>query len=94
MWLRASSSSGPHHWALPKGAKAKGFQVLVDGKVVKTVSAKARAFKVSLAGRPAASVTVQVKALGAKLATTRTYKTCSPKAGGDELATVLLKKTA
>lgn len=82
------------HWALPKGATAKGFKVLVDGKVVKTVSAKARAFKVSLAGRPAASVKVQVKAVGAALATTRVYKTCAAKAGTDELATVLLKRSA
>ncbi|WP_445148728.1 hypothetical protein [Baekduia sp. Peel2402] len=80
------------HWALPAGAKAKAFKILVDGKVVKTVSAKARSYRVSLAGRPAATVKVQVKAVGAKLATTRTYKTCSAKAGNDELATVLLKK--
>jgi hypothetical protein len=82
------------HWALPAGAKAKGFKVLVDGKVVKLVSAKARAYTVSLAGRPAASVKVKVQAVGAKLATTRVYKTCAAKSGTDELATVLLKKTA
>lgn len=80
------------HWALPAGAKAKAFKILVDGKVIKTVSAKTRSYRLSLAGRPAATVKVQVKAVGAKLATTRTYKTCSAKAGSDELATVLLKK--
>lgn len=82
------------HWALPKGAKAKGFKVVVDGKVVKSVPAKARAFRLSLAGRPAATVTVQVKAVGTALATTRVYRTCAPRPGNGDLATVLLKKTA
>ncbi len=82
------------HWALPKGAKVKGFRVLVDGKVVKTVSAKARAFKVSLAGRAAATVKVQVKAVGAPLSTTRVYKTCAPGNGKASVASVILKRTA
>lgn len=82
------------HWALPKGAKAKGYKIVVDGKVVKTLSAKARASTVSLAGRPAATVKVQVKAIGAKLGTTRVYRTCAAKAGAADLATVLLKRTA
>lgn len=82
------------HWALPKGAKAKGYKIVVDGKVVRTVSRKARAFKVSLAGRPAARVKVQVKAVGAALATTRVYKTCAAKAGQRDLPTVVLKKAA
>lgn len=81
------------HWALPKAAKVKGFQVLVDGKIIKSLPAKARAFKLSLAGRPAGSVTVQVKAIGAALSTTRTYKTCAAKAGMAELPTVLLTRT-
>jgi hypothetical protein len=53
------------HWKLPAGAKAKGFKVLVDGKVVKRLSAKARAFTLALNGRPAAAVKVQVTAVGA-----------------------------
>lgn len=82
------------HWALPKGAKAKAYKVVVDGKVVKTVSAKARAYKVSLAGRPAATVKVQVKAVGAALATTRVYKTCAVKPGTGDLPTVVLTRAA
>jgi hypothetical protein len=83
------------HWALPKGAKAKGFKVLVDGKVIKKVSATARAFKVSLAGRTAATVKVQVKAIGADLATTRVYRTCAAGKGGKAVvASVILKKQA
>jgi hypothetical protein len=82
------------HWKLPAGAKAKGFKVLVDGKVVQRLSAKARAFTVALNGRPAAAVKVQVKALGADLTTTRIYKTCAGKAGPADLATVVLKKRA
>ena len=83
------------HWALPKGAKVKGFQILVDSKVVRTVSATARAFKVSLAGRPAATIKVKVKALGAPLSTTRVYKTCTAgKAGQASAASVVLKREA
>jgi predicted phage tail protein len=82
------------HWTMPGAAKAKAFKVLVDGKVVKTLSGKARAYKVSLAGRGAASVKVQVKAVttsGRGFTTTRVYKTCATKAGDPSLPTVVLK---
>jgi hypothetical protein len=82
------------HWTMPGSAKAKAFKVLVNGKVVKTLSGKARAYRVSLAGRGAASVKVQVKAViasGRAFATTRVYKTCATKAGDPSVPTVVLK---
>jgi hypothetical protein len=82
------------HWALPGAARATSFKVVVDGRVVKTLSGRARAYTLSLAGRAAASVKVQVTAVttaGRALATTRVYRTCAAKAGRADLPTVVLK---
>jgi len=92
-WPCVSRRAVSVHWALPKGAKVKGFKIVVDGKVVRSVSAKARAAKVSLAGRPAATVKVQVKAVGAALATTRVYRTCATTPGPGDPPTVVLRRT-
>jgi hypothetical protein len=81
------------HWALPKGATAKGFTVTIHGKTYKKLAGSARSLQVSLKGRPAATVKVQVTSFGGKkaLTTVRTYKTCSVTSTKSDLPTVVLR---
>jgi hypothetical protein len=66
------------HWKLPKGARARGFEVLVGGKVVQRLKGTSRAAKVNLAGRGAGAVRVVIRTTGRgpALAVTRVFRTC------------------
>lgn len=84
------------HWKLPKGAKARGFTVLVGGKVVKRLPGSSRAVAVNLAGRTAGPVKVEIRTAGRgpALSTTRVYRTCVRKSASTAgQPTMVLKRT-
>jgi hypothetical protein len=84
------------HWKLPSGAKAKGFTVLVAGKVYQRLPGTSRVVKVDLSGRAAGPVKVQIKTTGRApaLSTTRVYRTCVRRSASTAgQPTMVLKRT-